>query len=87
MNKWLVALVVSAFFGGAAMAADAPSFETLDQDGNGTISAEEAKAAPNLADAWNKADSNEDGVVDRAEFSAFETMEMQQKQQKGDSDM
>lgn len=79
MNKWLLALVASAFFGGAAIAADAPKFETLDQDGNGTISAQEAEAAPNLADAWDKADSNQDGVVDRAEFSAFETMEMKSK--------
>ncbi len=79
MNKWLIALVISAFFGGAALAAEQPTFQTLDQDGNGTISAQEAESDPALADAWDKADSNQDGVVDRAEFSAFETMEMKKQ--------
>ena len=80
MNKWLLALIVSAFFGGTALAADAPTFDSLDKDGNGTISEQEAAADQSLADAWQKADSNQDGVIDRAEFSAFETMEPKKEQ-------
>lgn len=80
MNKLLLALLTSVFFGGAALAASATSFETLDQDGNGSISAQEAEGAPALKDAWQSVDANQDGMVDKAEFSAFEAMEPKKEQ-------
>lgn len=80
MNKTLLALIASAVFAGTAIAAEAPKFETLDQDGDGKISAQEAAGYNGLAGAWEQVDANKDGVVDSAEFSAFETMEMKKDQ-------
>ena len=74
MNKILTALLASAFVATSAVAAD-DGLGGLDQDGNGAISAEEAAYSERLTQAWKQVDANEDGVVDRAEFSAFETME------------
>lgn len=80
MNKLLTALLAGLFFSGVSIAAEAPSFETLDQDGDGSISAQEAESSPELMEAWNDVDANEDGMLDRAEFSAFETMATEEKE-------
>ncbi len=49
------------------------SFAALDRDGNGYISREEAAAAAGLLHYWGRVDTNGDGRLDRAEFSAYET--------------
>ena len=60
-------------FGGLASAGDyAATFEQLDADGNGYISAEEAKARPGLADSLKASDTDGDGKLNSAEFSALE---------------
>jgi hypothetical protein len=48
------------------------TFEELDRDGDGYISAEEAKARPDLAKGLEASDNNKDGQLNSAEFSAFE---------------
>ncbi|HSH29464.1 MAG TPA: hypothetical protein VK971_06100 [Thiohalobacter sp.] len=50
----------------------AMTFEALDRDGDGYISAEEAGAHKGLEANWDKADANQDGHLDSSEFSAFE---------------
>jgi EF hand len=57
----------------AAVAADYPAtFESLDKDGNGYISSQEAAARPELAKNWSTIDKNSDNQLDITEFSAFE---------------
>ena len=46
--------------------------KTLDADGSGTISQEEAQANPAVAEQFTVLDANGDGQVDEAEFAAFE---------------
>jgi hypothetical protein len=54
-------------FAGAALAQDAPSFEEVDQNGDGMISQEEAAAVEGLDFAT--ADTNQDGSLDRDEYN------------------
>lgn len=49
------------------------SFQQLDADGDGYISAREASGKQTLADQWRNVDRNDDGRLDQSEFSAFET--------------
>ena len=49
------------------------SFQQLDADGDGYISAQEASGNQTLAGQWRSADRNDDGRLDQSEFSAFET--------------
>ncbi|MEW8505907.1 MAG: hypothetical protein AB2598_04335 [Candidatus Thiodiazotropha sp.] len=49
-------------------------FATLDANQDGSISAEEAAADPELSKNWSSIDKDENGMVDAAEFSAFEGM-------------
>jgi len=67
-----VTLVAASAFALGAMAGDTDRFTALDTDGDGAISAEEASAHPMLQEGWEKADINQDGKLERAEFSAFE---------------
>ena len=48
------------------------SFDELDKNHDGKLSASELKAAGGSVD-MSKADTNKDGKLDRSEFSAFET--------------
>jgi hypothetical protein len=48
------------------------SFDELDLNRDGSINALEALRAYELTRAWGRADSNRDGLIERAEFSAFE---------------
>jgi hypothetical protein len=75
--RWL--FPVPALFAGALLvsvtagAADYPAtFESLDKDGNGAISNEEAAARPDLIENWAEIDVNSDNTVTITEFSAFE---------------
>jgi hypothetical protein len=62
-------------------------FNRLDTNQDGYVSTEEATGNKDMLSKWTDIDKNSDGKLEYSEFSAFETMEMQQKQQKGDSDM
>lgn len=75
MYKTLLILLVSAFFVASVGATEEDQFSTLDTDQNGAISADEAASSAALTESWQKVDTNADGSVDRAEFSAFEAME------------
>ncbi len=50
-------------------------FGTLDVNQDGTLSAEEAGANPELSQNWSEIDKDENGVIEEAEFSAFEGMQ------------
>jgi hypothetical protein len=50
-------------------------FGSLDTNQDGSLSAEEAAASPELSSNWIVIDKDENGVVDQAEFSAFEGMQ------------
>ncbi|MES9992046.1 MAG: hypothetical protein ABW098_08835 [Candidatus Thiodiazotropha sp.] len=49
-------------------------FATLDANQDGSISAEEAAVDAELSKNWSSIDKDENGMVDAAEFSAFEGM-------------
>jgi Ca2+-binding EF-hand superfamily protein len=65
----LAALMLSPAFAGGA----AGGFKALDADADGYISQQEAAASQGLSDAYSSVDQNQDGKLDSAEFSAFET--------------
>lgn len=50
-----------------------PVFPELDIDRDGVLSQAEAGGRKGLLSQWVHVDSDGDGVIDRAEFSAFET--------------
>jgi len=49
-------------------------FNALDQDGDGSISINEASGRLDLLKKWVDADTNADGKLERSEFSAFEEL-------------
>ena len=51
-----------------------PDFSTLDTNQDGSLSAVEAATDPELSKNWSDIDKDENGVIDQAEFSAFEEM-------------
>lgn len=57
-------------------------FGSLDVNRDGYLSKDEAAEAPRLIDNWQSADANDDGRLDRAEFSAFEPKMEEQSGQK-----
>jgi Ca2+-binding EF-hand superfamily protein len=64
----LVALVIGA--GALAQQArDSSSFDALDKDKDGVITASEARADPAVASRFAAADKNQDGYLSRAEFN------------------
>ena len=64
--------VAAAGFISLAVAGD-DAFSKLDSNADGAISSEEATASEALYKGWESADANQDGQVDAAEFSAFES--------------
>ena len=48
------------------------TFEAIDVDGDGYISAKEAEVRPDLSENLQASDTNKDGKLNSAEFSAFE---------------
>ena len=49
-----------------------PAFESLDKDGDGLISQEEAAASDELVSAFMGADADKDGKLSPAEYDAIE---------------
>lgn len=66
------AFVALSAFAANALAGESAHFTELDTDGNGMISSEEASVDPKLSEDWATADKNQDGQLERAEFSALE---------------
>ena len=75
MNKSTI--VVALLFASSAWAGEhaGASFDDLDQNQDGLVSAEEASQNPRLSDQWNQVDGDASGDIDKAEFSAFEMMD------------
>ena len=57
--------------GSAALAQGKPSFESLDKNGDGKISLNEASTDDALFVAFKKLDTNKDGELTREEFAQY----------------
>jgi Ca2+-binding EF-hand superfamily protein len=68
--KQFVAVIAVGGVCGATASEDA--FTKLDRNVDGYISAEESIMYDALYENWSSADTNNDGRIDSAEFSAFE---------------
>lgn len=51
------------------------SFAALDRDGSGAVSKMEAYRSPALKDAWRRVDTDRNGVIDPAEYKAYQQAE------------
>ncbi|GGB81160.1 hypothetical protein GCM10011352_03600 [Marinobacterium zhoushanense] len=78
MKKLSLAAVIgfstSMLVSGLALAGDAKmsQFDALDQNKDGQLSAEEVSVNEELSGKWSTIDADENGTIDRIEFSAFE---------------
>jgi hypothetical protein len=54
------------------------SFSSLDTNGDGYLTKQEAEARSGLVENWEQADSNGDQQIDTTEFAAFEIEEVSQ---------
>ncbi|MBU1192847.1 MAG: hypothetical protein KKA36_07525 [Gammaproteobacteria bacterium] len=57
---------------GLQAAMEMETFQTLDADANGYISAEEATSNQALSTQWTALDKDSNNQLDKSEFSAFE---------------
>jgi hypothetical protein len=73
--KQAVLVLITAGFMTAVVAGE-EAFVALDSNSDGIISSEEATVNELLYKSWETADTNQDGSVDAAEFSAFEAKVM-----------
>ncbi len=48
-------------------------FNALDVNQDGQLSVTEASTKTELSEQWTKADKDENGIIDKVEFSAFES--------------
>ena len=76
----LTALTLMAVSGLAWAGSSATSFKDLDTNHDGQITLDEAKKAPQIKNGFSQADTNQDGVLDAAEFAALETMPKEMKE-------
>lgn len=63
----------------AQVGANVPEFGQLDVDNSGYLNKDEAMARPGLSENWKKFDNNEDGQLNRAEFSKFEEEDLEDR--------
>jgi Ca2+-binding EF-hand superfamily protein len=73
MNKKVLLAAFVCSVSSTVFAGDA-TYRALDENKDGYVSPEEAEAIPTLAEQWEKVDVNEDGKIDAAEFSSFESL-------------
>jgi len=57
------------------------TFQGLDQNKDGKLTAVEVKDNVELSRQWTEIDKDDNGAIDRAEFSAFEAMQKDQGDQ------
>lgn len=57
---------------GGAVEQTGNEFSSLDANGDGYISREEAASDDEIANNWSEADQNNDGQLDQSEFAQFE---------------
>ncbi len=71
----LLGFSVITLFSAATFAADMDTvqFESLDQNQDGQLTAEEASRDSALSENWTSVDKDGNGSIDKAEFSAFES--------------
>ena len=62
-------------------------FQRVDQDGNGTISREEAKTNPRAEKSFEAMDANKDGQVTEAEYRDHLKARMEQHREKAQTEM
>lgn len=89
--KWITPLMIAMFsgalvagFAGSVGAKHTTSFNELDEDKDGHISQQEADGHPMLVDHFKRFDNDNNGKLDQAEFSRFETMERDMDRMKQD---
>jgi Ca2+-binding EF-hand superfamily protein len=66
-----LAVAAGLFVAGAALAAAAPTFESLDSNGDGKISINEATVNDELFVAFQKLDKDKNGELSKEEFAAY----------------
>ena len=73
MQKFQTAAAVlgGVLFAGVISAQSAPTFESLDKNADGQISIQEATSHDDLFVAFKKLDTNQDGLLSKAEFATF----------------
>lgn len=69
--RWLPAMAAAVAVGTAAAADAGPSFASLDRNGDGRLSADEAAARHGLPELMADYDRDRDGRLDREEFQAL----------------
>lgn len=74
MNMKVNVAVLALALSGVAFAAEDPEaiYNAADADQDGMLSESEAEGVPGLTEKWSEVDANQDGQVDKAEFSQFE---------------
>lgn len=74
--KYQAIIAAAALLTGAAFAADetmaSKSFESLDKNADGVITASESVADKNLSAEFTTADANSDGAVSKEEFARWQ---------------
>ena len=68
--------VLMLFFCSSVFAENMQVFDDIDSDGDGYITKKEARDLTAIKSDWKKADRDNDGKIDVAEFSAFEGRDM-----------
>ena len=68
MNSKLLTTAIALSFSGLALAQNAPAFEEVDTNGDGSIDRQEASVIEGIDFAL--ADANQDGVLNREEYEA-----------------
>lgn len=101
MNKYLITLFAFGV-SSSVLAAEPPAkaergakphmdakqhFQRADQDGNGTISREEAKTNPRAEKGFEAMDANKDGQVTEAEYRDHLKTRMEQHREKAQTEM
>lgn len=75
MNKLTLLLMMLFAAGAYAGEKSDMTFDQLDANGDGQVSAQEASEDSKLSNMWNEVDKDASGTIDHSEFSAFEAME------------
>ncbi|GGO67871.1 EF-hand domain-containing protein [Bowmanella pacifica] len=72
MKKFAFVLFFLPAMGAYATESASDLFTTLDQDGNGALTKEEASVDSRLAAVFEQMDADSDGQITRAEFDSFQ---------------